>query len=332
MNVAVILVNYNTRTHLFNALASIYASARTSTLDEDDVSVVVVDNASRDGSARMVAQEFPHVRLIALDENVGFTRANNLALAELGFPIEDGRVTRRMTARPDYVLLLNPDAELVDDALGQMVRFMHENPTAGCCGPRLEYGDGTFQHGAFAFPSLCQVALDLYPVHSLWLARRLYESSLNGRYSLALWNSEDPFAVDFVLGAALMMRGAAVNLIGGLDAGYFMYCEEMDWCLRLKEAGMDTFAIPYAHVRHHEAQSSRQTPWTAFRNLWTSRVRFYKKHRNYFPPGNLLVVRSLMRTAMRRRAKIERKRFAQGRSTGTEAADALAAYDFVVHL
>ena len=332
MKVAVILVNHNTRTLLSNALQSVYESARASALDLSDLPVLVVDNASRDGSAQVVAEDFPHVRLIALDDNVGFTRANNLALAKLGFALDANRTDQVMAARPDYVLLLNPDAEIMGDALGQMARFMDENPTAGCCGPRLEYGDGAFQHGAFAFPSLGQVAIDLFPVHKLRLARRLYDSSFNGRYPRALWDSEHPFAVDFVLGAALMMRGAAVNLIGGLDEGFFMYCEEMDWCLRLKEAGWDTYAVPYARVRHHEAQSSRQTPWPAFRNLWTSRVRFYTKHRRQFSPVHLFAVRSLMRIAMRQRSKTERRRFAQGRSTGTEAADALASYAFVAHL
>ncbi len=330
MKLAVILVNYNTRALLRQALKSVAASARASGLDGDDVSVVVVDNASNDGSAAMVAGEFPQVRLMPLADNAGFTRANNLALEELGFAVSPASTAS--SDRPDYVLLLNPDAELVDDALGRMVGFMDTHPAVGACGPRLAYGDGSFQHGAFAFPGLGQVALDLFPVDWLPGAARLYGGGANGRYQLTQWEGETPFRVDFVLGAAMMMRGAAIERIGGLDEGFFMYCEEMDWCLRLAQAGMDVCAVPAARVTHHEGQSSRQTPWPSFRNLWRSRIRFYAKHRRCFAPGHLLCVRLLLRTAMRLRGRQARRRFAHGQSTGTETANALAAYAYVARL
>lgn len=330
MKLAVILVNYNTRDLLRQALTSVASSARASGIGNNELSIVVVDNASADGSAEMVASEFPDIHLVALAENVGFTRGNNRALAHMGF--SPGASAGTAHRAPEYVLLLNPDAELRNDALGRLLRFMDAHPHVGACGPRLEYGDGAFQHGAFAFPSVGQVGLDLVPLHRLPGAWRLYAGRLNGRYPARQWDAGEPFQVDFVLGAAMMMRGAAIERIGGLDEGYFMYCEEMDWCLRLSQAGMQTYAVPDARVTHHEAQSSRQTPWPSFRNLWTSRIRFYSKHRAHFPPGNLFSVRMLLRMAMACRARRAHHRFARGEWTGSETAEALDACAYVARL
>ena len=258
MRLAVIIVSYNVRDLLRHSLQSVFTSARQS----DDwlaVDVTVVDNASRDGSAQMVADEFPHAHLIDSTENLGFTRANNLALRGLGF----GAAGEERTASvPDLVLLLNPDTEVVDDALAKMAAFMRDNPSAGACGPRLHYEDGSLQHAGFAFPGLAQVALDLFPLAELpgvsRLLERLLQSRLNGRYPRRQWLGVKPFAVDFVLGAALMARGDSIRVAGLLDEGYFMYCEEMDWCLRMREAGMPTYAVPTAQIIHYEGR--RQPP------------------------------------------------------------------------
>lgn len=331
MRVAVIIVSFNTRDLLRQSIASVEESARASGMDADDVAVIVVDNASADDSAGMVAREFPDVRLIAAPENLGFTRANNVALAKLGFKVGDtGRKSE--SEPPDYVLLLNADARLVDDALRCMVQFLEDHPSTGACGPRLEYAGGLFQHGAFQFPTLFQIALDLFPLIGFRGAHRIHVSRANGRYPMRLWDRGTPFEVGFVLGAAMMMRGEAIQQIGGLDEGFFMYCEEMDWCLRLAQAGQSTFAVPDARVVHYEAQSSRQTPWPSFRRLWRSRLRFYAKHRDHYPPAYLYLVRALIRTGLRVRAAQARLRFAQGGISGIEAAEELDAYEYVARL
>ena len=300
MKLAVIIVSYNTRDLLRQALASVAASARVSGLDGDDVTIVVVDNASADGSAAMVAGEFPDVRLIAAAENLGFTRANNLALAELGFAVSPA--VDCPSDRPDYVLLLNPDAELVDDALGRMVRFLDAHPAVGACGPRLEYGDGSFQHGAFAFPGLGQVALDLFPAgrasgrtRALWRRRQR-------PLSVVAWEGETPFEVDFVLGAAMMMRGAAIERIGGLDEGFFMYCEEMDWCLRLAQAGIGRLRRAGRAgdaPRRRKAAGRRRGPPSASCGEAVSAS--MTNTGAAFRPATCSCVRILLRTAMRLR-------------------------------
>jgi GT2 family glycosyltransferase len=237
---------------------------------------------------------------------------------------------------PDFVLLLNADTELVGDALWTMVGVLAAQPTVGACGANLFYGDGTHQHSAFRFPSLVQLAADLLPLASAPGLRRVwpwfYNSPLNGRYPEAAWSGGVPFSVDFVLGAALMMCGAAIKAVGGLDNDYFLYCEEMDWCLRLAKAGWCVLAVPAAHIIHHEGQSSRQVRWSAYARLWRSRFRFYQKHAWRYPPGYLELVRLLVRGGMRWRAWLAERRFAQGEASGADIAAELKSYAEIARL
>ncbi len=345
---AVIVVSYNVRDLLRTCLRSVAATARRAA-DQLDVRTVVVDNASSDGSAAMVAAEFPDVHLIASPKNLGFTGGNNAALRWLGFGNRP-RMTRieqisadsgpRKSAQsassafysPDYVLLLNPDAEVTGDALPRMVAFLAQNPRAAVCGAGLRYGDGRFQHSAFRFPGVMQVLLDLFPPVGVRGAHRLLDSRLNGRYPAALWRSGAPFAVDFVLGAAMMVRGAAIDAVGGLDDGYWMYCEEMDWCRRFQRAGWTVHVLPAAQIVHHEAQSSRQVRWSAQVRLWRSRFRFFSKHADLYSPVQVAAIRGLVRLAMTQQARKIERQFASGRIDGVEAGEALAALTTIAQL
>lgn len=327
---AVIIVNYNTCSLLRACLRSVQDAAKYAGLAPD---IRVVDNASSDGSAGMVLAEFPRVRLLPLPRNIGFTAANNLALAGLGFdaPVPPDLAVDKADLPPDYVLLLNPDAELTLGSLRHFVQEMARLPRAGVLGPHLQYGDGSFQHGAFAFPSLAQVALDFYPLAGVRGAHRLHNSRWNGRYPRRQWEGTQPFAADFVLGAAMFVRSAAIRSVGGLDPQFWMYCEEMDWCLRMKEAGWEVYASPGVRVIHHEAQSSRQVRWWAFARLWRSRFRFYAKHRRY-GPVYLVAVRALVRLGVASQRRSIERQFACGQITGAAAGEALAALELVSNL
>lgn len=338
--IAVIVVNYNTCDLLRNCLNSVRAAARYAGLP---VTTVVVDNASGDGSAQMAAAEFPeaeppHVHLLALPRNIGFTGGNNLALAALGFdaPTPPDIPAARIGVQPDYVLLLNPDAELTVGSLRQFVHVMERLPRAAVCGAYLQYGDGSFQHGAFTFPTLAQVMLDWFPPAGLRGAHRLLGSRWNGRYARDLWEGTQPFAVDFVLGAAMFVRGAAItgsaDAVGTLDPQFWMYCEEMDWCLRMHEAGWEVYAAPAVRVIHHEAQSSRQVRWQALARLWQSRFLFYAKHHRRYGPGYLLAVRLLVRLGAAQQRRVITQQYASGAITGAAAKEALDALDAVSRL
>jgi GT2 family glycosyltransferase len=343
MRGAVVVVSYNTCEYLRRCLQSVFASTAKSG-ERAETAVIVIDNDSRDGSVEMTAREFPQVHLASSATNLGFTGGNNLALALLGFDVtltpDAAEVLRGLgdgmhslnRFDPDWVLLLNSDAELQGDALAKMAACLQTHAEVGVCGAHLHNRDGSFQHGAFRFPSLAQVALDLFPLENLPGYARLYNSRWNGRYPIRAWQGPEPFAVDFVLGAAMMARSEAIRQVGGLDDAFFMYCEEIDWCLCMRAAGWEVSAVTDAHVVHHGGQSTSQVRWTAYERLWRSRMHFYHKHRRYFGPGHLAAVRLLLHAGMWARTRRGWRRFAQGAITGEQAAEELEVYARIARL
>jgi GT2 family glycosyltransferase len=312
VSLAIVVVSYKVRDLLRACLTATLASVAGS--PELDATVWVVDNASDDGSAEMVAREFPQVQLIAHRENLGFAGGNNLVLRELGLNAGERpprfsssptvKQPRRSELPPDLVLLLNPDAEPVADAIGQMACFLVTRPSAGGVGAQLQYPDGRFQHGAFAFPGLLQLWFDLFPPRPA----RLLGSRLNGRYSRSLYEAGAPFPIGFALGAALMVRREAIQAAGLLDEGYFMYAEEVDWCWRIQRAGWPFFCVPTAHVIHHGGASTRQFRSQSTLNLWRSRRRLYNR---FYSPIKRNAAREIIRMGMwaeARRAAAARRR------------------------
>lgn len=294
---AVIVVSYKVRDLLAACLAATYASLALS--PGLDAAVWVVDNASGDGSVEMVAAKFPQARLLARSDNLGFAGGNNLVLAELGFtpsPGGTGKLPSSGVHPPDFVLLLNPDAEPVGDAIGQMARFLIANPKAGGAGAQLQYPDGRFQHGAFAFPGLLQLWFDLFPPRPA----RLLDSRLNGRYPRSLYDAGAPFPIDFGLGASLMVRREAVESAGLLDESYFMYAEEVDWCWRIQRAGWPFYCVPAARVIHHGGASTRQFRSQSVLNLWRSRRKLYAR---FYGPFKRFLAAQIVQLGMKAEAR-----------------------------
>lgn len=258
MDISIIVVNWNTRDLLATCLESIlstsgsdvgpYLSHGTFILD-----VLVVDNASSDGSIQMVRERFPWVRLIANSENIGFAPANNQAI-------------RHSQAR--YVLLLNSDTQVCPGALGQMVRFMDEHPGAGGCGPLLLNPDGSLQ------PS-CHPMLT--PGREFWRLMFLDKLWRRATYAQEGWDREAPRRVEVVKGACFLLRRAALDQVGLLDETYFMYTEEVDICLRLTLAGWQLWWVPQAVVKHYGEASSRQMAEPMYVQLYRSKIQFYRK-------------------------------------------------------
>jgi len=309
LDLAIVIVNWNVRRLLQACLASVYQDLENSSLTGE---VWLVDNASTDGSTEMVREQFAQARLVANETNVGFAAANNQALRAMGFPSAEPQDL------PRYVLLLNPDTEVLDDALTTMVGFLDENPHAGVAGAKLLYPDGRLQHSAFAFPTLAQAFLDFFPLHY-----RLLNSRLNGRYPRRLYERGEPFPIDHPLGAALMARREAIQQVGLLDERFFIYCEEIDWCMRMKQAGWDVYCVPRAKVVHHEARSTQQVRGEMFVALWRSRYLLFEKH---YSPFYQWAVRRIVRLGLRaekRRAMAATKR---GKISKGELENCLAAY------
>lgn len=248
-----IVVSWNTRDLLVRCLESVLSTAPPHLSTE----IVVVDNASEDGTAEMIQDRFPQVRLLRNGTNRGFAAASNQGLE---------------AARGQLLFLLNPDTELREGALDRLTEAVRP-PEAGLVGPRLLFPDGRLQHSAFRFPDLWQVFLDLFPLHP-----RLLESGLNGRYPRRLYEGGEPFRIDHPLGAAMMTDRSVVEAVGALDQGFFMYCEEIDWSLRIRRAGYQVLCHPGAEVVHHLAQATAQSPGEMFVALHRSRFRLYRKH------------------------------------------------------
>lgn len=319
LRLAIVIVSWNVRELLAGCLASIAVSQRPA---DQAWEVWVVDNASADGSADMVAATFPGVHLLRQAENLGFARGNNIALRQLGF--DAAAAPPAKSSLPDFVLLLNPDTTVEPRALAAMVQFLADNPQAGGCGAQLAYGDGRFQHGAFRFPGLWQLFFDFFPVHG-----RLLASRLNGRYPRAWYAAARPFPIDAALGAALMLRGAAIQAVGLLDERYFMYCEEIDWCWRLHDAGWPLWCVPAARVTHFEGQSTRQFRGEMIVALWRSRLRLYTRR---YGPLRLRLARSLIQIGMAAEMRRARRQAAQGAWSAAELELRLNAYRQVTAL
>jgi len=263
---SVVIVSWQVRELLRACLTSIAQYEGETALD-----VWVVDNASTDGSAAMVATAFPWVRLIALDHNPGFAAANNIALR---------------LAPGDVCILLNPDTRLTDAAISRLAAYLRTHRECGVVGPRLLNPNGTVQSAGFAPPSLFQVWYDLVP----W-PRRFYTSRLNGRYTSE--PGDAPYDIGFPLGAVLAVRGEVFDAVGLLDEGYGMYMEEPDLCARVWAAGWAVRLLPDATIIHHGGQSTGQMPEAMFLALHRARRRFYARFR---PRWWNATARTLVRT------------------------------------
>ncbi|MEA3460165.1 MAG: glycosyltransferase family 2 protein [Chloroflexota bacterium] len=315
LDLVIVIISWNVRELLEACLVSVYKSLEGSNLRSE---VWVVDNSSSDGSAEMVRERFPQAKLIANETNIGFAAANNQALRALGF------ATPRPPLAPRHVLLLNPDTVVVGDALATMVRFLDENPSAGVAGAKLLHPDGRLQHSAFAFPTLAQAFLDFFPIH-----HRLLESRLNGRYPRRFYKRGEPFSIDHPLGAAMMIRGEAIEQAGLLDEGFRIYCEEIDWCMRMKKAGWGVYCVPGAEVVHYVAGSTRQVRDEMFVELWRSRYRLFEKH---YGRSYRWAVRHIVRLGLRAKMRQARAAHERGEMSEAELKGKLAAYQQVMRM
>jgi len=256
LDLSVVIVNWNVRELLRRCLRSVLASGRLGGLAME---VIVVDNASSDGSAEMVREEFPEVRLIANEENLGFTGANNQGIA---------------ASRGRYLLLLNPDAEVLGDALGAMVDYMDAHPDVGALGPMLLNPDGSVQSSRRRFPTLATAFLES-TIFQWELSR---DNRILRRYYVLDRPDDEVQEVDWVTGACILMRREALEEVGPLDEGFFMYSEELDWCRRARERGWKVVYLPTARVVHYGGKSSEQV--VPFRHIQfqRSKVRYFCKH------------------------------------------------------
>jgi len=273
---SIIIVNFNAEKFLVECLDSICAQTKQISFD-----IWVVDNNSIDASVPMVQQNFPQVNLIENKENIGFAKANNQAIA-------------RCTG--DYILLLNPDTLILQNAIGNVVDFMDANPTVGICGCKVLNEDRTLQlacRRSIPTPGVAFFRLT-------GLSKLFPKSKLTSKYNLTYIDPNGPHEVDAVSGAFLMIRRKVVDDIGFLDERFFMYGEELDWCIRAKKAGWAVMYYPDAEIIHYKGECSKSNSRKAAFEFYRSMYLFHKKHfaENYNPIINIIIYAGILLTAL----------------------------------
>jgi N-acetylglucosaminyl-diphospho-decaprenol L-rhamnosyltransferase len=252
VDLSVSVVSYRAPTLLRQCLQAVSAEASTMAIE-----VTVVDNASGDGSAEMVAEDFPRVRLIRNERNRGFAAAHNQAL-------------RRTSGR--YWLVLNSDAAPSPGALQRLVDFLDQHPDVAVAGPRLRHPDGAVQPSRRRFPTLATLFLE-----STQLQRFSPSNPVLRRYYVADRSDEEQQDVDWLVGACLCVRAAAAQHVGLFDERFFMYSEELDWCRRFRAAGWRVAYVPEAEVIHFEGGSSRLDLAARDRRFQASKLHYAAK-------------------------------------------------------
>jgi GT2 family glycosyltransferase len=251
--VSVVIVSFNVRDYLMQALSALYTDG------SEPIEVIVVDNASGDGSADEVESRFPQVTVIRQEKNEGFGKANNAGFAR---------------TRGDLVLLLNPDVIVDRDCVKVLADYLHATPGAGAAGPRLRRPDGRLDLAARrGFPA---PAAAFYRV--VGLSRLFSRSPRFNRYNMGAFDEGQVHEIDAGTAACLMVRRAAVDQVGLFDPDFFMYGEDLDLCYRLKQGGWKIFYVPEAGALHVKGASSAQASGPMLYEFHRAMWQFHRKH------------------------------------------------------
>lgn len=253
-SISIVIISFNVEKLLKECIESVYRETKEAAFD-----IRVIDNNSRDNSVQMLKSNFPEIHLIENDRNLGFPKANNQAVVQ---------------CTSDYILLLNPDTIIQDGAIDKMVRFMDENPDVGVSGCRVLNPDGSLQLACRRSIPTPKVAF----YRLTGLSRLFPNSKTMARYNLTYLDPNTPHEVDAVSGAFLVIRKKTVDAIGVLDENFFIYGEDMDWCIRAKRAGWKVMYYPHASILHYKGvgckTNNRKTTYEFYRAMYL----FHKKH------------------------------------------------------
>ena len=258
MKLSVVIVNYNVKHFLEQCLCSVCKAAR----NVQSAEIIVVDNASSDGSVKYISERFPDITLIASEKNLGFARANNLAIKK---------------SKGEYVLLLNPDTIVTENTFAHFVDFMDKHPEAGACGAYMLHTDGTFalesRRGLpTPFVAFCKMSglTSLYP-----------KSRLFGRYYMCYLNEFEVDPIEIVSGAYMFIRREALDKAGLLDEDFFMYGEDIDLSYRILKAGYQNYFLP-TPILHYKGESTKKSSYRYTHTFYQAMQLFFKKHYSHY--------------------------------------------------
>lgn len=273
-DLAVVIVNYNAGDYLGRCLDSVVAAAGEISLD-----VVVVDNASRDDSTGAVEAR-PGVRLIENRTNLGFAAGANVGIRDTDAP---------------FVLLLNPDAEILSGTLASVVKVARERPDAGAIGPLVRNPDGTIQPSARRIPGTLEALMHAF------LGPVAPGNRWTRAYTLAGWDRASEREVEWISGSAMLLRREALHDVGVFDEGYFMFVEDVDLCTRLRSAGWTVLFSPELEVVHEIGVSTRGQSRRMAREHSRSIYRYFVKHRT---AGPMAILKPFVRAALAVRTEL----------------------------
>jgi len=273
--VSVIIVSWNAREYLMQCLASLSTEE-----DRYRMEIIVVDNASADGSADAVATCYPNVRLIRNTENLGFAKANNMAVS-----VSTGK----------YLCFVNSDVKVLPNCIGRLVRFCEENLNVGMVGPRIIGGDGKLQRSCRGFPTVWNMLCRALALDTLFPGVKAFTG-----YHLYHWPQESLRSVDILSGCFWLVRRDALPRVGLLDEEFFMYCEDWDWCKRFRAKGWQVVFLPSAEAIHYGGASSSNAPVRFYLEMQRANLQYWKKHHSCLSVATYFVimcVQELLRTA-----------------------------------
>ncbi len=286
-DLAIVVVNYNTGDHLGRCISSAYGSTTELALD-----VVVVDNASRDGSAERAVEMHPALRLLQNPVNRGFAAGANQGIRETDAP---------------FVLLLNPDTQITGGTLEAFLKIAKERPSVGVVGPLVRNPDGSVQPSARKVPGMWEGL-----VHA-FLGRIAPDNRFSRSYTMAEWDRTSEREVEWIAGSAMLLRREAVEAVGGFDEEYFMYVEDVDLCTRLREAEWTVLFSPELEVTHETGVSVRSAPRRMAFEHSRSIYRYFSKH---VARGPTVALKPLARAALWARAALIAGRSPEDRVAG----------------
>lgn len=266
-DITFIIVNWNTKSLVLDCVRSIFQYHGSFSQE-----VIVIDNASEDGSVIALRESFPNIKIIPNKENLGFARANNQ-----GLEIAQGK----------YIALINSDVEFISDCVSPMLEYMDLHSDVGMLGPKLLWQDGSLQGSCRRFPTLWNTFCPSLGLTSAFPHTPLF----SGEHMYGYFEHDEIKDVDVLVGAFLLVRHAALLDVGGMDDGYFMYCEEVDWCKRFILADWKIRFFPFSEVIHMGGASSSIAPGRFIKEFCLSNLRYWNK---YYPGVKTFLFRQIM--------------------------------------
>jgi GT2 family glycosyltransferase len=254
--VSVIIVSWNARKYLLQCLASLSADACRYPME-----IIVVDNASSDGSADSVASCYPDVHLIRNAENVGFAKANNIGVS---------------ASTGEYLCFVNSDVKVLPHCVTGLIDFCREHPKVGMVGPRIIGGDGKLQRSCRGFPTVWNMFCRALAFDTLFRKSKIFTG-----YSLSYWAQDSVRPVDILTGCFWLVRRNALTEVGLLDENFFMYGEDMDWCKRFWIHHWEVVFVPSSEAIHYGGASSSNSPVRFYIEMQRADLQYWKKHHSF---------------------------------------------------